>query len=203
MAGADAEERVSPEEYLARERLAETRSEYLGGSIVARPASNRNHNHVAGDILGELHQQLRDTTCDVFLVNMRVKIAATSDYTYPDVVVACGNLQFEDAEEDSLLTPTVIIEVLSPSTERNDRGLKFASYRQLPTLMEYLLVAQDQPSVEHFVRQGDQWLLTITTDLDATVHLVSIGCELRLSEIYRQVPLDGGDPPNNRRASSQ
>jgi Uma2 family endonuclease len=124
MTAEQAPTQVSPEEYLAWERLAETKSEYLGGYVMALSGASRRHNYVTLNIAADLHQQLRDRPCDVFTVDMRVKISETGDYTYPDVVVACGDVQFEDAELDTLLTPTVVIEVLSPSTERNDRGLK-------------------------------------------------------------------------------
>jgi Uma2 family endonuclease len=195
---------VSPEEYLALERQAETKSEYLGGYVVAMSGASRLHNYATLDIAAELREQLRDRPCEIFSNDMRVKISESGDYTYPDVVVACGDVQFEDAELDTLLTPTVIIEVLSPSTERNDRGPKFTSYRQLPSLQEYMLVAQDRPSVEHYVRQGERWVLTTHDGLAETAQLPSIGCELRLSEIYRRVPLlEWDDSANNRRASSQ
>jgi Uma2 family endonuclease len=187
MTAARAETRVSPEEYLVRERQAQTKSEYLGGFVVAMTGASRLHNYVTLDIAVALHQQLRDGPCDVFTGEMRVKVTETGDYTYPDVVVACGDIQFEDAELDTLLTPTVIIEVLSPSTEAYDRGAKFTSYRQIPTLQEYLLVAQDRPSVEHYLRQGEQWILTVVTDLAAAVALPTIGCELRLREVYQRV----------------
>jgi Uma2 family endonuclease len=190
MTAAQAEARVTPEEYLARERRAQTKSEYLGGFVVAMSGASRLHNYVVGDIFGELRDQLRDSPCDLFTSDMRVKVTETGDYTYPDVIVACGEVEFEDAELDTLLTPTVIIEVLSPSTERYDRGLKFTSYRQLPTLQEYVLVAQDRPSVEHYARHGEQWVLTTITDLDASVRLPAIGCELRLREIYRRVNVE-------------
>lgn len=186
MTAARAEIRVTPDQYLTRERQARTKSEYLGGFVVAMTGASRRHNYITLDIAVELHRQLRDTSCDLFVTDMRVKVSETGDYTYPDVVVACGDVQFEDAEIDTLLTPTVIVEVLSPSTEANDRGAKFAGYRRLPTLQEYVLVAQDRPSVEHYARQGEQWVLTAVTDLDAAVSLAAIGCELRLRDIYRR-----------------
>ena len=186
MTAAHATVRVTPAEYLDRERRAQTKSEYLGGFIVAMSGASRLHNYVTLDIAVSLHEQLRDSPCDIFSNDMRVKIAETGDYTYPDVVVACGDVQFEDAELDTLLTPTVIVEVLSPSTEAYDRGAKFTSYRQLPTLQEYVLVAQDRPSVEHYARQGEQWVLTAVTDLDASVRLPAINAELRLRDIYRR-----------------
>ena len=197
MTAARAEDRVSPAEYLVRERQAQTKSEYLGGFVVAMSGASRLHNYVVGDIFVEFHRQLRGRPCDLFSNDMRVKVAETGDYAYPDVVVAGGEVEFEDAELDTLLTPTVIIEVLSPSTEAHDRGAKFTSYRTLPSLQEYVLVAQDRPSVEHYARRGEQWLLTAVTDLDASVPLPAIGCELRLREIYRRVNTAdrGGAPP--------
>jgi Uma2 family endonuclease len=193
MTAARAESAVTGTEYLARERQAQTKSEYLGGSVVAMSGASRKHSHIVFSIAGELYPQLRDSSCEAFINDMRVKIAETGDYTYPDVVVACGDLQFEDAEVDTLLTPTVIIEVLSPSTERYDRGTKWTSYRQLPTLQEYLLVAQDRPSIEHYVRDETGWRFSEVTDLDGTVTLPSIGCELRLREIYRRAGIAGMD----------
>jgi Uma2 family endonuclease len=190
MTAARAEARMTPAEYLARERQAQTKSEYIGGFVVAMTGASRKHNYVAGDIFGELRDQLRGSPCDVFTGDMRVKVAEAGDYTYPDVIVACGDLEFEDSELDTLLTPTVIIEVLSPSTEAYDRGAKFINYRQLPTLQEYVLVAQDRPSVEHYARHGNQWVLTTITDLEATVPLPTIGCELSMREIYRRALSD-------------
>lgn len=193
MTAARTEAWVTPAEYLARERRAETKSEYLGGCIVAMSGASRLHNHVTGDVFGELHRQLRDGPVDLFFSNMRVKVSETGDYVYPDIVVACGDVEFEDAELDTLLTPTVIIEVLSPSTEAHDRGKKFAGYRHLPTLREYVLVAQDHPSVEHYARQGEQWVLTAVTDLDGSISLPAIGCQLRLRDIYRRVSFANRD----------
>jgi Uma2 family endonuclease len=120
-------------------------------------------------------------------VKVRAKVNAQSLYTYPDIAVVCGDVQFEDDQVDTLLNPTLIIEVLSPSTEDHDRGAKFGYYRRLPSLREYILVAQDKMLVEHFVREDDGWLLTETTDPDAVVRLPSIGCEVPLAEVYRKI----------------
>ncbi|MHB8576335.1 MAG: Uma2 family endonuclease [Dehalococcoidia bacterium] len=182
-----ATQRVTPAEYLALERHAETRSEYLDGCIVAMSGASRVHNRIALDVVRALDPQLGDGPCEVFALDMRVRNLATNRYTYPDVVAVCGEQEFEDDEVDVLLNPTLIIEVLSPSTEAYDRGDKFAAYRRLPTLQEYLLIAQDRPSVEHYLRQGERWLLTAATDLDATVSLPIIACDLRLRDIYRRV----------------
>jgi len=124
--------------------------------------------------------------------DMRVKAVEARSYHYPDIVVACGTPQFEDAHADTLLNPTLLIEVLSPSTEAYDRGGKFAHYRKIPTLREYLLVAQDQPSIERYLRQGDVWILTEAVGLEADVPLESIDCVLSLREVYDKV-LDNWD----------
>ena len=122
---------------------------------------------------------------------MRVKISRTRLYTYLDVVVVCEEPVFEDAEVDTLLNPTVLVEVLSKSTEDDDRGGKFEHYRTLASLQEYLLVAQERCHVVHYVRQPDHtWLLAETDDMHDGVHLPSIHCDLLLSEVYAKVRLD-------------
>ncbi len=193
MVAAKASQRYNPAEYLALERRAEYKSEYIDGCIVAMAGASRVHGLIAFNLAGELHGQLRERPCEAFVGDMRVYIPATGRYTYPDTVIACADIQFEDAHLDTLLTPTVIFEVLSPSTEADDRGSKFAGYRSIPSLREYVLIAQDRPSVEHYLRQGEQWLLTAATDLDASVALPTIGCVLRLAEVYRRVRFP--DPP--------
>jgi Uma2 family endonuclease len=181
---------LTPQQYLARERQAETKSEYLRGEMFAMSGASRKHNLVAMNVAGELHQQLRDRECEVYQADMRVKVSSTGLYTYPDVTVACDEPEFEDAQVDTLLNPRVIVEVLSPSTADYDRGGKFAHYRRLPSLQEYLLISQDVPLVEHYVRQGpDQWQLTEQRSLDAAIDLPSIRCRLPLAEIYLKVRL--------------
>ena len=123
---------------------------------------------------------------------MRVKATEANSYHYPDIAVVCGAPQFEDSHVDTLLNPTVLIEVLSPSTEAYDRGGKFAHYRKIATLREYLLVTQDQPSIERYLRQGDVWILTEAVGLEASVPLESIDCVLSLREVYDKV-LDDAD----------
>ena len=154
------------------------------------------HDHIAGDVYGELRTMLRGGPCDVFSSDVRVGNAATGHDTYPDVSVVCGEPIFESgaAATYTLMNPTLVIEVLSPSTEGYDRGDKFADYRRIPSLQEYVLIAQDRASVDHFVRQGDKWLLTPVTDLDAAVTLPTIGCTLPLREIYRRVQFPTSAP---------
>jgi Uma2 family endonuclease len=183
--------RLTPEEYLKLEREAEHKSEYYRGEIYAMSGTSREHILVAGNVFASLHQQLRRRLCEVYQADMRVKVSPTGLYTYPDVVVVCGKPQFEDAELDTLLNPTVLIEVLSPSTEACDRGAKFEQYRTLASLVDYLLIAQDRCHVEHFARQPDgRWLLSEARSLEETLRIASIECELALAEVYEKVPLE-------------
>ncbi|MGO9464789.1 MAG: Uma2 family endonuclease [Isosphaeraceae bacterium] len=189
MASAALKNKFSPEEYLALERKAGFRSEYHDGFITAVASTSREHSLIALNVGGEISSQLKERPCEAYLSDMRVYIDRTGLYTYPDVVVVCGEPRFEDDEVDTLLNPTAIVEVLSPTTEAYDRGKKFLHYRRLPTLREYVLVSQDRVLVERFTRQGDDWLLTELTQIDDTLRLDSIDCELPLREIYAKVKL--------------
>jgi len=180
------------EEYLTLERSASSKSEFHDGQIYAMTGASREHNLVTINIAGELRNQLKKRPCEAYVNDMRVKAADARSYHYPDIVVVCGTPQFEDAHVDTLLNPTLLIEVLSPSTEAYDRGGKFAHYRKIPTLREYLLVAQDQPSIERYLRQDDVWILTEAVGLEADVPLESIDCVLSLREVYDKV-LDNWD----------
>jgi Uma2 family endonuclease len=183
--------RYSPHEYLARERSSSHKSEYFAGEVFAMAGASKRHNLIVTNLVGELRQQLKGRPCDVYPSDMRVKISRTGLYTYPDVTVVCGDAEFEDDQQDTLLNPTVLIEVLSKSTEAYDRGTKFEHYRKLESLQEYVLVAQSKPHVEHFVRQPDNhWLLSETNDLQAAFDLPSIGCRLAMAEVYDKVQLD-------------
>ncbi len=178
-----------PEQYLALERQASYKSEYVNGGIFAMAGASKEHNQIAFNIAGELHSQLKNRPCLAYVNDMRVKVSATGLYTYPDVAALCGEPQFEDERMDTLLNPSVIIEILSPSTEAYDRGDKFAHYRRLPSLMEYVLIAQDKVRIEHYIRQDNKWVLTEMDSLDETLCLVSIHCEISLRELYDKVDL--------------
>jgi Uma2 family endonuclease len=180
--------RISPEEYLALEREAEYKSEYLAGEIFAMTGASREHNLITTNIVGELRQQLKGKPCEVYPSDMRVKVSATGLYTYPDVVVVCDEPRFEDDYVDTLLNPALIVEVLSSSTESYDRGKKFGYYRTVESLAEYLLVAQDEYKIEQYVRQPDgRWLLSDIHSLDGIVKLISVPCALALKEVYERV----------------
>jgi len=183
---------LTPEEYLALERAAETKSEYFEGEMVATSGASRPHNLIVTNLVSELRGQLKGRPCEVYAADMRVKIETLRRpmYTYPDLVAVCGEPQLEDEHLDTLLNPTLLVEVLSPSTESYDRGRKFAAYRTLSSLQEVVLVAQDEPLVELYTRQPDQrWLLSEVAGLDAVAQLISVDCELSLREIYDKVPL--------------
>lgn len=180
------------EDYLTLERNALYKSEFHNGEIFAMTGASRKHNLIAFNIAGELRAQLKNRPCEAYIADMRVKATKAHSYHYPDIAVVCGTPQFEDAHVDTLLNPTLLIEVLSPSTEAYDRGGKFAHYRKIASLCEYLLVTQDQPSIERYLRQGEVWILSEAVDIGASVSLESIGCTLSLREVYDKV-LDDAD----------
>lgn len=184
----------TPEEYLAFERSVEGKNEYRDGQIFPMPRINVWHTTIMGNIGAELHNQLRNRPAQGFMSIMRVKVAATGEYLYPDVVVVRDQTQLEDEYRDTLLNPTIIIEVMTPTSESYDRGEKFHHYERVATLTDYVLIAQDRVQVDHFVRRGDQWLLTATTDLSSNIHLASIDCTLTLSEIYDDVEFPNPPP---------
>jgi Uma2 family endonuclease len=181
---------ITPEAYLEFERSSEIKHEYYGGKVDTRETANADHNVIAVNIIAALHTQLRRRPCEVFPTDMRVKTRSNL-YAYPDISVVCGEPQFEDDVLDTLLNPTVIIEVLSPATERYDRGKKFQHYRTLPSLQEYVLIAQDSYQIEHFTRQpNDEWLLSDAANLDAAIQLPSIQCQLALADVYEKVTFE-------------
>jgi Uma2 family endonuclease len=185
------ESHITPEEYLALERQAATKSEYLDGEMFAMSGATREHTQIAGNITTELNVQLMDRPCEVYPLDMRTKVAATGLYTYPDVAVVCGEPQFEDANMDTLVNPDLIIEVLSHSTESYDRGKKFAHYRNFDSLREYVLVSQTECRVERFCRQDDgNWLYSENTDPGGSIELASVACRLSLSRVYHKVDFE-------------
>jgi Uma2 family endonuclease len=178
---------LTPEEYLKRERAAETKSEYVDGMLVAMAGATPDHVLITANVSGELHQQFKGRPCRVYTQDLWVRIAESGMYAYPDVVAVCGDPSYETDKRDVLANPTLIVEVLSESTEAYDRGLKFARYRQRASLQEYVLVAQDRVSIERYSRQGEHWVLTEATGLDDVIELPSIGCRLALRDVYEKV----------------
>ena len=187
MATVAAQTYITPQEYIALERKAAYKSEYLNGHIIAMAGASSKHNLIVGDIFYALYPQLIGRGCDIFTNDMRVRPSADDAYFYPDVVVVCGQQAFEDDGLDTLLNPIVIVEVLSPSTGAYDRGEKFRRYQQLASLKEYVLVSQDKVWIEHHRRHGAQWILSHYRTLEEVLLLPSIGCEVPLSDIYARV----------------
>jgi Uma2 family endonuclease len=181
--------RATPAEYLAQDRQATQRSEYINGRVYALAGASHRHNLIAGNAFAEVRAQLRGRPCFAYINDMRVKVSSTGMYTYPDVAALCGKPEFEDARADTLLNPSVLIEVLSDSTERYDRGEKFAHYRRLPSLREFVLVDQAVARVELFIRQEERWVLSELSDLEARLVLPSIEVSLRLGDLYERVEI--------------
>ncbi|MGB2611131.1 MAG: Uma2 family endonuclease [Isosphaeraceae bacterium] len=187
MSSAATKIRFTPQEYLALERKSETRNEYYNGEIFAMAGASREHNLTVANLLRDIGNQLEDRPCESYPSDMRVFIEATGLYTYPDVSVVCGEPRFQDREVDTLLNPTVIVEVLSPSTEAYDRGDKFRHYRRIDSLREFVLISQDRMMVERYTRQGKDWVLSEMTDPDQVLKLESIGCQIPLDRIYAKI----------------
>ncbi|MGZ3389262.1 MAG: Uma2 family endonuclease [Isosphaeraceae bacterium] len=198
MSSAATKIRFTPQEYLALERKSETRNEYYNGEIFAMAGASREHNLTVANLLRDIGNQLEDRPCESYPSDMRVFIEATGLYTYPDVSVVCGEPRFQDREVDTLLNPTVIVEVLSPSTEAYDRGDKFRHYRRIDSLREFVLISQDRMMVERYTRQGKDWVLSDMTDPDQVLKLESIGCQIPLNRIYAKItfpePGAAGEP---------
>jgi Uma2 family endonuclease len=178
---------INEDEYLAAERAAERKSEYFDGRIFAMAGATESHNLIVGNLIQGLKNQLEQRECRVYPSDMRVK-SPRGLYTYPDVVIVCGPPKFRDDCFDTLLNPTVIIEVLSESTEAYDRGAKWEQYSGIESLKHYVLVSSDHARIDIFTRNAQNaWEYSGIEDLKESAILSAIGCELPLSAIYRQV----------------
>ena len=186
---------LSPAEYLAWERKADFKNEYLNGAILAMSGASEAHNRITVNMILRLGNLLDDLEYSLYVGDLRVRAGVSGSYLYPDVVIVRGKPRFEDDVFDTLLNPAVVVEVLSPSTEARDRGEKFAQYRQLESLQEYILILQESVHVEHYLRKGSQWLLTEFRNSEDALPIVSADCELPLQHIYRLVEFP--DKPEN------
>ncbi|HEY0546629.1 MAG TPA: Uma2 family endonuclease [Pyrinomonadaceae bacterium] len=182
---------VTPDEYLAAERLSQTRSEYLDGGVYPMTGAAANHTRIVSNITTELNMQLRGRRCDVFPLDMKVRLPDSRKFFYPDVTVICEELQYHDDRRDIITNPDLIIEVLSPSTEAFDRGAKFRAYQTIESLKEYVLVSQEKPLVEQYVRNGEgKWTYSAAEGLESSITLPSVECTLNLSAVYDKVDLN-------------
>ena len=185
--------KMSQEEYLEFERNSDFRHEYFRGEIYAMVGARVNHNRISSNIIAQVKNKFKasHSSCDVFASDMRVKIQENGKYTYPDIVAVCGDIELEDQKFDTLLNPVVIMEILSESTEAYDRGVKFQHFRLIPSLKEYILVSQYSYLVEKYVRgDGGKWIYSSYEDIDQTIKIDSIDCELQLSDIYYRVEFE-------------
>jgi Uma2 family endonuclease len=180
--------KLTPAEYLARERKAEFKSEYYRGETFAMAGASRHHNGVKENLIVEIGIQLKGGPCRTFSSDQRVHVPATGLYTYPDIVIVCGTPEYDPADEDSLINPVAIVEVLSPSTEKYDRGAKFRQYQQLPSVKEYVLVSQEEPLVERYVRGSNgAWEYTAVAGVGGELAFASVPARVPLADIYNGV----------------
>lgn len=185
----------TPEQYLAMERASDIKHEYIDGYVFAMAGESPNHGRIKSDVVTVLGNQLKGKTYETFTSDTKVRTPGINIFGYPDVLVVCGELIFHDQFQDVILNPKVIIEVLSPSTEAYDRGEKFASYRQLESLTDYLLIAQHKVRLEHYVRHGKFWLLAEENDLSQSICIEAIDCTLPLKDVYARVKFAVMEPP--------
>ena len=182
---------IPPSEYLRWERQAESRSEYHAGQVFAMAGASRRHNRIVTNLSTALSVQLKFRPCNNYSSDMRVRIGNAERYVYPDIVATCGREEFEDDQQDVLLNPLLIIEVLSPSTEAYDRGDKFRYYQTISSLREYVLVSQDRRCFEVYRQQPDgRWLDESRSMLPLTLRLESVDCVLTEAEVYAKVEED-------------
>lgn len=180
--------KLTPQEYLEFERKSEEKHEYFNGEVFAMAGARRNHNKITTNFGGLIWQHLKGKSCESYSNDMRVFVPQTGLYTYPDLVVVCGEPQFQDDVFDTLLNPILIIEVLSETTENYDRGKKFQHYRSVESLHEYVLVSTDEARIEKFEKTGDGfWFLSEAIGIDSEIELTSIECRIALAEVYDKI----------------
>lgn len=181
---------LSPEEFLTLDRVAERRSEYIYGKILPMPGVSKYHARITTTLTRLLYEAAVREQCWVYGPDLRVWMPEARSYAYPDIVIVCGREQFMDAEFDTLLNPVCIMEVLSPSTEGYDRSEKFRAYRSIGSLQEYVLVAQNEPLIETFIRDGDHWSLYEASGTESSLYLRSVNIRLSLAEVYKYVDFE-------------
>jgi len=180
----------TPEEYLALEEVAETKSEYLDGEIVAMTGGTANHNQISLNFAIQLRLGLKGQPYRVFINDMRLWIPRNRRYTYPDIMLIAGSPIFTDDSNTTVTNPIIIAESLSKSTQDYDRGEKFDAYRSIPELQEYILIDQYKIHVIQYRKTADGWLLTEYESIDAVLSLSSVNLQISLSEIYDLVEFD-------------
>jgi Uma2 family endonuclease len=179
---------IAEQDYLEDERKSLHKSEYYNGEIFAMAGASKTHNKIVASVILAIGEHLKGKSCSFFPSDLRVHNAENSLYTYPDVTVVCGEEKYLDDEFDTLLNPTVLVEVLSPATEDYDRGTKFKLYRTIPSLQNYLLVSSTEFAAEIYTRQAnDEWILNTAQGKSSRIHISALNYDLSLSDIYAQV----------------
>lgn len=196
---AQVQPRLTPEQYLELDRQSEIRNEYYDGRMFAMSGGKFNHARITANLSGDLRYALKKTPCGVASSDLRIRIAPDGLYTYPDITVVCGEPEFHDDKNDTLVNPILVVEVLSPSTEAYDRGFKAGQYRQMASLKEYALVSQFEARIEVFRRQeSGAWLLWEYAGMDAACHFASVRCDIALADIYENIVFASADPFSSR-----
>lgn len=180
----------SPEEYLAMEVVTDYKNEYFQGEIFAMAGGSFNHNRIVGNVFKTLSLGLDKKPCHVLMSDMRLLVKRNGLYTYPDVQVVCGKVDFAAGRNDTITNPILIVEVLSPSTRDYDRIRKFALYKQLDSLREYLLVDSEQTHVTLLCLANSQWIIEMYDDINVALHLESIGCDVNLRDLYDDIEFE-------------
>jgi Uma2 family endonuclease len=180
--------KMSEEEYLAFERASEFKHEYVNGEIIDMAGASTNHIVICTYTASALVASLGDKPCTVFQNDLRIKATMFHSYRYPDIAVVCGEAKYSDDTFDTIMNPIMLIEVLSASTEKDDRGKKLLEYRQIESLQEYLLISQESPQIERYLRQkGKDWLYSEVSGLESKIILPSVEVTLALSDVYKKV----------------
>ena len=183
-----AKTKLTVAEYLTFERKSESKHEFFDGELFAMTGGTPAHSLIASNFIREAGNALKDRPCVVYTSDLRVKVNATGLYTYPDVTIVCGEQKFDDDQSDTLINPTIVVEVLSKSTASYDRGPKSKHFRKIDSLQALILIEQDCPVVEVYCRQSDgKWILSDATELTDSIAIEPIGISIPLTEIYRNV----------------
>lgn len=186
--------KMTESEYLEFERQSEIHHEFVNGDVFAMAGASWNHSIIVSNLTASLNGQLMESPCIVVATDMRLHVDSAKSYRYPDVLVVCDPPQFRDDRSDIITNPTVLIEVLSPSTALTDYNQKLREYRQIESAHEYLLVSQDTMRIERYIRHDDEeWMYTDVVGIQSAIELPSIHCVLRLEDVYRKVVFDTKD----------
>lgn len=190
---------ITPEEYLAQELTSRDKHEYWHGETYMMAGTSINHNQIVNNTFKTFDRKLEGRPCRVFTSDIRLRAPKDEVYTYPDVMVICGKIEIDPRQQDTVMNPQVIVEVWSESTQDYDRGAKFKMYRQIPSLREYVMIDQAAPYIEYYRRDGHFWVLETLEGMDAKLSLRDLGCEIDLTEIYRQIEWTEQNKPTTKR----